>query len=172
MFDCNHKLHALEQYWHQRRGAKPFPARQDIDPLAMRPWLGHVALVAVVEGGRDFVFRLYGSELAATFGRDMTGKSARDFPAHHVEIITGPYRDVVRTGQPRYTAHILNIGDRKYAAWERVILPLADDIDATAVGLLLVGLYRVRIDDFAVYRASLRDRQVEPVVTMEPDGTF
>jgi hypothetical protein len=171
-FDQDRKLRALEQYWQRRRGANPLPARRDIDPVDMRPWLGNVALVQVVDGGRDFVFRLYGAELAHIFGRDMTGQSARSFPPHHVEIITGPYREVVRAAAPRYTAHILNIGDRRYAAWERVILPLADKAGAAAVGLLLIGLYRTLIADLPAYRASLQDHQVAAAVTYEADGAF
>ena len=47
----------------------------------MRRWLGNVLLVDVIEGGAEFVYRLYGSNVAERFGRDMTGCTPRAFPS-------------------------------------------------------------------------------------------
>ena len=169
-FDEAGRLHALGAYWqsHAKDGRPPGPAI--VDPLALRAWLGHLLLVDVVNGGTDFVYRVYGSTVAETFGADMTGRSPSGFPPHHVEIILGPYRAVAATLAPRYTAHVLSIQDRKFAAWERVILPLVDASGRAAQ--LLVGLHRVRVTDMARYRASLDAEGIVPAVTPEPEDAF
>lgn len=49
------------------------PLASEIDALEMRPALGYGMLVEPVDGGADFRDRLYGSNLAAVSGFDMTG---------------------------------------------------------------------------------------------------
>jgi hypothetical protein len=169
-FDEAGRLRALDAYWrtHAAEGRPPGP--DIVDPLALRAWLGHLLLVDVVDGGADFVYRVYGSAVAETFGADMTGRGPSGFPAHHVEIILGPYRAVAASQVPRYTAHILSIQDRKFAAWERVILPIVDGGGRSIQ--LLVGLHRVRVRDIARYRASLDAEGIVPAVTPEPEDAF
>lgn len=168
-FDQAGRLRALAEYWHTKAGSR-LPDHDAIDPFAMRPWLGHLLLVDVIGGGREFVYRVYGSDVADTFGRDMTGRTPREFPVHHVEIIVGPYREVVIGRVPRYTVHILAIRDRKFAAWERVILPIEGF--RGDVGQLLVGIYRVRVSDYDSYLASLDAARIVPEVTEEADDAF
>jgi hypothetical protein len=169
-FDEAGRLHALGTYWQSRAAQGRLPGQDILDPLSLRPWLGHLLLVDVLPGGTDFVYRLYGTNVADTFGQDMTGQSPQGFPAHHIDIIVAPYRTVVADRALRYTAHILSIDERKFAAWERVILPIANAADA--VSQLLVGLYRVRVTDYARYRASLVSVGVAPAITAEPEGAF
>jgi hypothetical protein len=108
--------------------------------------------------------------VAESFGQDLTGRTPGEFPAHHLDIILGAYRDVVATRQPRYAVHILSIDDRKFAAWERVVLPLSEDGDA--VDHLLVGPCRFRVPDVACSRDLLAAAGIEPAVTQEMDGAF
>jgi hypothetical protein len=169
-FDQAGRLHALAAYWNDQSHDGSLPDQTAINPQAMRSWLGHLLLVDVIAGGEEFVYRVYGSGVADTFGRDMTGHSPQQFPAHHVDIIQGPYRDAVADRAPRFTAHILSIRERKFAAWERVILPIANL--RGAVDQLLVGIYRVRIADYGCYRASLAAEKIDPAVTEETDDAF
>jgi hypothetical protein len=169
-FDQAGRLRALAAYWRDQSSDGSLPGQTAIDPQAMRAWLGHLLLVDVIAGGEEFVYRVYGSGVADTFGRDMTGHSPREFPAHHVDIIQGPYRDAVAGRVPRFTAHILSIRERKFAAWERVILPIAN-LSGT-VDQLLIGIYRVRIADYRGYCASLEAEGIVPAVTEEADGAF
>lgn len=167
-FDASGRLRSLHAHWEAHANGK-MPGPEVVDPVSLRPWLGHLLLVDVLENG-DFKYRVYGTAVAATFGEDMTGRSPEGFPSHHVEIIVGPYRAVAVDAKPRYTAHILTIRERKYAAWERLVLPIAR-ADAK-VGQLLVGLHRVRITDLARYRASLGAAGIVPAITSEPEGAF
>src|SRR5690349_14017094 len=108
-FDEAGRLRALGAHWQSRTAEGRPPGQDMLDPLSLRPWLGHLLLVDVLPGGTEFVYRLYGTNVAETFGQDMTGQSPQGFPAHHVEIIMAPYRAAVADQAPRYTAHILSI---------------------------------------------------------------
>jgi hypothetical protein len=169
-FDEAGRLHALEQHWQSRAVGGALPGKDIVDPLALRPWLGQLLLVDVLNSGRDFAYRLYGTNVAETFGEDMTGRSPQGFPPHHVQIIVEPYRAVASDGRPRRTAHIMTIRDRKFAAWERIILPIAGT-DAK-VAQLLVALHRVRLIDYARYLASLEAAGIVPAITSEPEDAF
>jgi hypothetical protein len=169
-FDQTGRLRSLYGYWQSHAADGRLPGAAIVDPIALRPWLGHLLLVDVLEGGSEFVYRVYGSNVAETFGQDMTGQSPRGFPSHHVDIIVGPYRAVAGDRRPRYTAHIMSVQERKFAVWERVILPIADH--AGNASQLLVGIHRVRVSDLAHYRLSLDAEGIVPAVTAEPEDAF
>jgi hypothetical protein len=169
-FDEAGRLRSLGAYWESRAADGRPPGQEIVDPLALRPWLGHLLLVDVLDNASDFKYRLYGTGVAETFGEDMTGRSPQGFPPHHVDIIVGPYRAVALDRRPRYTAHILSIQQRKFAAWERVILPIAD-ANAT-VSQLLVGLHRVRVTDYPSYLSSLQAAEIVRAITAEPEDAF
>ena len=65
---------ALHRYWLEKRGEKAFPDRSDISPSDFARQLPNMTIVEVVDGGRDFRFRLFGSLLAAMTGHDRTGE--------------------------------------------------------------------------------------------------
>src|SRR4051794_25164739 len=68
-------LRALYQYWTDKRGARRFPSRRQMDVLEMQPWLGHLVLLDILEGGRDFHVRIHGTVAASRVGEDMTKRS-------------------------------------------------------------------------------------------------
>lgn len=139
-------LCALYRFWLEKKlqRGRGLPARSAIRPEELKPWLGWINLVAIVDGGRDYVFRLYGSNIAREFGRDLTGKSLRELPAAHLGIITTPLERVVRDRVPCSTCHLVEYEGRSFV-WERLILPLAED--GETVDILLVGLYRASLTD-------------------------
>ena len=51
-------LKRLYCYWTERRGAKRYPSRDDIDPLDLGYALGRVSLVDVLENPRRYRYRL------------------------------------------------------------------------------------------------------------------
>ena len=69
-------LRSLYDLWDQKRGPRKMPRRKDIEVTELQAWLGWIVLVDVVDGGLDFVYRAYGSEIASLFGTDQTGKRA------------------------------------------------------------------------------------------------
>ncbi len=54
------------------RGA--LPARADIDILALKDALPRLTLYDVIEGGKDFRYRVHSTESAAVMGEERTGK--------------------------------------------------------------------------------------------------
>ena len=64
----------LYRYWAARCGTRTMPARADLDPVAMKPYLPHLMLFDVV--GERFRYRLVGTRVVQDFGRDVTGKDA------------------------------------------------------------------------------------------------
>ncbi len=62
-------------YWDGKRRGRSMPARCDIDPAEIVPFLPGIMLVDVVADERRFVYRLVGTREVAMRGRDPTGKS-------------------------------------------------------------------------------------------------
>jgi PAS domain-containing protein len=120
------QLRFLLRYWLDLRGARPMPLATEIDALEMRPALGYIMLVDVMEGGRDFRYRLYGSIIAAVSGIEMTGKLVTNHPAspYVVEFALAGYRAALARGEPLLTEHgpPTNVNTH---AWHSLVLPLA-----------------------------------------------
>ena len=112
--------------WHQA-ASLGLPATGFVDPIKLAPALGYLLLVDVVDGGRDFVYRLFGTHISAVSGFDMTRRKLSDHPAspHIREFSMALYRAVMIRREPVWS----NYGPAmavSTAAWERVILPLVD----------------------------------------------
>lgn len=71
--ECAHS-HALCAYWESLREGEALPRLSAFDMLAVpdeAPWM---ALYDVIDGGRDFRYRLVGTSLALIFTVDKTGR--------------------------------------------------------------------------------------------------
>lgn len=142
------RLAELYAYWDGKRAGRVMPTRADIDPLEMRPWLGHLLLIEI-GADRRFVYRLYGTAFVESFGIDMTGKSVDDLPAEQQERLRADYEAVCASRQPRvrlytglFESDAIGSAVRQEAqviTWERLVLPLCDGTDSVA--MLLVGAY-------------------------------
>jgi hypothetical protein len=64
----------LLDYWSRKRAGRIGPRRADIDPAEITRHLPHLLMVDVIEGGRDFRFRLVGTRIVDGLGHDNTGK--------------------------------------------------------------------------------------------------
>lgn len=72
---CSAKIRRMFEYWDARRGDKPMPARQDIDPVGMpRDLLPCILLTEVLTEPPWLRYRLVGTAQAALRGRDATGQ--------------------------------------------------------------------------------------------------
>lgn len=119
----------LHRYWRQKRPDRAMPRRADIDPLdpGLRPHLGFVVLTDVVEPAR-FRFRLIGSALTTTVGRDSTGKYLDDvYSPEDYEYMIGAYRWVVAHRAPLRVTGNLRHENRSWIDMESLDLPLSSD---------------------------------------------
>lgn len=112
--------------WQSLRDANGRVTPAQIDPFALRPALGYILLIDVLEDGADFQYRLYGSEVARVAGFDMTGKRTS-------EIVTGSlagnfyiagYRALLKRPEPLFTWQEMPM-QITINNWDRIVLPLS-----------------------------------------------
>jgi hypothetical protein len=122
------QLRFLQRYWRERAASRPAPHMREIDAMDMKPALGFIVLLDVIEGGNDFRCRLFGSSVAAVSGFDMTGKRVSEHKAspYVVTFFLASYRAAYRRGEPLYTVHRPPVAVHTNA-WHRLMLPLHDD---------------------------------------------
>jgi hypothetical protein len=122
------QLRFLLQYWTGLAPDGAVPNRRRIDPLAMRPALGYVMLIDIVDRGRDFRYRLYGSTIALISQLDMTGRLMSEHPASTYvnEFGLAANRAVLSRRLPLYTERTPALAERT-TRWQRIAMPLADD---------------------------------------------
>ena len=135
-------LEFLLQFWHAHRYPDGLLPRSAIDPIRLRPALGFIMLLDVIDGGADFRYSLYGSLIAERTGFDWTGRRLSDMIARSFTGIfyAAVYRAVMRRRLPIYTkswspSHVAATG------WSRLVLPVGPQggDEAGSVGRFLVG---------------------------------
>jgi len=122
------QLRFLLDYWTERAAGRPAPEVNDVDPLEMRPALGFIVLADVIDGGRDFRIRLYGSAVSAVAGFDLTGKLVAEHPAspYLVSFYCAAYRAACLRREPVFTMHKPPPSVHTHS-WHRLNLPLTDE---------------------------------------------
>ena len=116
----------LHSHWMALKGARPLPLLSQIDPLEMQPALGYITLVDVIENGRDYHYRLFGTAIAIASGYEMTGRRLSEHRAsdYVVEFYRAVYRAVLRRPEPVLTVHSPPVAVST-TIWHRLVLPLA-----------------------------------------------
>lgn len=124
------RLSDLLRYWQDRRAGRAWPARRDIDPLELRPLLGHINMIDVVpqaDGSPRFRYRLFGTEFVFYHGRDLTGRWLDEITdaGFRTELIA-MYAGVAGKGELRMLSYdyMLASGPHRFQA---LALPLSED---------------------------------------------
>lgn len=136
-------LRFLLKYWNGARGTAAMPPVSAIDPLALKPVLGNLIVLDVLEGGADFRFRLFGTEVADAARYDWTGSTVDEMR----RILKGPgpafylavYRALLRRREPVYTVNAA-MAIFKTRSWARLVLPHGN---GDRVERILVGNYAI-----------------------------
>lgn len=132
-------LRHVAEWWQEAAAEAGGPPPPDaVDPLMLRPALGAVSLLDVLDGGQDFQLRLHGSDIATTLGMDMTGMKVGEMTVPFMAFLMVTYRAQVLRPEPlllRYTPAMQFF----LSAWWRIGLPLMRD---GKVVRLLVGMER------------------------------
>jgi hypothetical protein len=134
------RLVRLHHHWNGLASGEA-PPISAIDPFGLNFILGWLMVIEPLDRGGDFRYRLYGTAIAATTGRDLTGAKVSDsFPLFAAWTI-GVYRDVIARRRPVLTRH----NPRRYVRidrWERLILPYAGadgGVERLLVGAVIIG---------------------------------
>ena len=121
------RLQRFYAYWRERRGARRFPARRDLDPADFTYLLGYVMLMDVHREPLRFRFRLHGSELVRHGGYDMTGKWIEDLQGEeNRRALRERCLSLLETGQPQFVRSQRRL-DGRLMRFEAVWVPLSDD---------------------------------------------
>jgi hypothetical protein len=132
------ELERLYRLWDAKRAGRRAPARRDLPLEELKPWLGHLLVIDVIDGGADFLYRVYGTAIGAFFGNDLTGKRLSEVDPATQETVGKEYREVVATGLPTYAVRAPRTF-REHTLIARANLPLSHD--GHAVDQLLIGIY-------------------------------
>lgn len=136
------RLRDLYLLWHARRHGERVPLAERFHPRDLRPWVANM-VVMEIDGGRP-VYAYYGANLQKSFGVDLAGQGLEEVPPGPREVLEEEYRQVCRSGLPRWRQYSADFRGRRQT-WERLVLPLSEDGDA--VTRLLVAAFEVRPRD-------------------------
>lgn len=131
-------LQFLLKHWRGMAGECSVPSVSALDPLDLRPVLGNVILIDVVDDGGDFRYRLYGTKIAHVSSADKTGCRMSEIDTLAAQFFYVVYRAVLLRPEPIYTYHHPT-GTTNFRSWHRVILPLANA--SGEIVRFLVGCY-------------------------------
>jgi hypothetical protein len=153
-------LRDLHSYWLDKKGSAIAPPRRVIDPAEIVPLLPNVALVDVVGDVPRFRVRLFGTSLAAAYGRDLTGKFLDEIDGNGL----GPeaarrMRKVAEDRCPQTVrVRVTKQEDGNRIEYERIALPLS--ADGHTVDMILCGFAIERAVSFSSAEPAIPDAQV------------
>ena len=132
-------LRELHCYWSKRRDGRSMPARADIDIALIPTLLQYIFLIDVIDGGRDFRFRLAGTHFRDVTDQEVTGQHVGEaFPEPFGADVRRVWTKVVEEKRPVRGSGNLWIPGREHVKWEGVAMPLAEDDQI--VNMLLGGV--------------------------------
>jgi len=137
----------LLAYWNARRGVRFAPARADIDPADITALLPDIMMVDVLDGGRDFRFRLIGTRIVEGLGRDSTGRLFSELYADQPlarQRLGDRFQQVIKWRRPVFSrGRLYWVPDRGHKRFDSAHLPLS--ADGECVDIILAALIINRI---------------------------
>lgn len=167
-------LHDLLHFWNTRREGRVMPARADLLPETMRPWMGHLVMMRVVWQPRlRFLITLYGQVVTSYSGGDFTNRYLDDsVPANALKAVLAPYLLCAETGCPAYD--VISRGRLKdiYHHMHRLALPLANadgEFDRILVGVYAEGEPSPFIEPTSSFALGLWRHSRQATRVIDPD---
>jgi hypothetical protein len=121
----------VSDYWTAKRGGREIPRRADIVPSELKPRLSDILLVDVVDGGRDFRYRLVGSRLHRSFSGNPTGKlmseTLLNFGRETVRLTIDTYAMVIAKRRPVRIRTPGSAYAQDLKTVNAILAPLSDD---------------------------------------------
>lgn len=141
---------ALAGYWSSRRTTPDaLPAKSDMHPWHMKPYLGRLSIYGAMTEPVDFVFRLFGTVLVDLYGRDLTGRRVREIsPPAYGELLLRNLTEALSRPEP--TLHKVTITEHGFSgSYFRLTLPLADKAGEPAYLMTFIDVDHRRFSNVA-----------------------
>lgn len=127
---ANSALHTLYRMWAGLKREDSLPSCADIDAetyVSQNP--GAALLQVDRRGGRRlYRYRMVGSHHRSAMGREVVGFTLDDMvPPRILPVITGTYDRIVQERVAHYWTRTLGLASGSAHAYERLLVPLADD---------------------------------------------
>lgn len=115
--------------WETRRGGRRMPSRRDFSHEDLWPWMGQLNLVRVEnEDGRDGRFLVFSETSVRVYGREMTGRTMREFvPAPLAEAAVDAHLKLMAGGGVPMFMRVVGPFENRELEWTRLATPLSDD---------------------------------------------
>ncbi|MDF1721892.1 MAG: PAS domain-containing protein [Minwuia sp.] len=121
-------LQAIYRYWDEKRAGRRFPARADLDPADLVPYLGNISMIDVEYDPFRLRYRLVGTRITTMMRRDATGHYYDElYPPELMESIYDIYHWMIENGRPMRTFGEPVFADLSHYLHEAINLPLSDD---------------------------------------------
>lgn len=145
---------ALYDLWNAKRGNRRMPDRADFSPPELRPWLGEIHLLEVIEGGHDFLYLVYGTTIGRHHDVEMTRRLVSEWPEAMRNAAMRTYTTVLRDACPYLVRQNENAQGRLHSN-HRLVLPLSRD--GRTVDHILTHLHQIPVnkDDTGIFYHSL-----------------
>ncbi len=134
-------------YWNRLRGARRYPARQEMTPRDLAPLLRHLVLIRLAAGG-DYEFRIVGDAHVISHGFSMQGLKVSDvdkFSPGYGPVLKSLYDRAVRKREVYAFRGWMERGEKhkRYIYSESVFMPMGPD-EATVDHVLNFSVYTPR----------------------------
>ena len=140
----NPLLRRAFELWSTLRGQRRFPRRGEVTPRNMAEFLRNTVLVRVVDGGKDFQFRIVGDAIVQVQGDSFQGMTTAEIDERipgYGAMLCSVYREICARGEPlAYRGWFVQPHTKMAFFHESIILPIGPD-DATVDHILIVGVY-------------------------------
>lgn len=119
--------------WECLRNGRKYPQRGDVLPRELKSLLRNTALLRVIDGGKDYEYRIVGDAYVMAHGVSFQGRKWSDtaqFSPGYQAAIKPVYDQVVSTGAPIATRGWIERGSAagEHVYCEYVFLPLGAEI--------------------------------------------
>ena len=132
-------------YWRGLCRERKFPARKDVTPRGLGALLRYTELLRVIDGGKDYEYRIVGDAYVLAHGISFQGmrwsETKKLSPDSHA-MIKSTYDRVVRKGEPVARRGWIERGGKnsELIYSEYLFLPLGED-DKVADHILVFAVY-------------------------------
>ena len=127
--DCKIGHSAVQTFYDYCRSIKPVADLADrvhFDPFKLRPWLGYIMILDDLPDVNDFLYRMYGTQIARQSGFDLTGRRVSESQSPLNTFFRHLYRDCVARKSLIYSEHT-RVLERTDCAWYRLLCPVQAD---------------------------------------------